>query len=703
MRSLHTDVEGTHFRLHSSFFLTTRAGGRDYPVWSDVVVTLGLHGGYRYKHPRLERVWSPLSYIKNTRWILEAHFLEQYLDHMWPNSRTTRWWFSIKAGSQNGLTRTHQCTGSWALRGWTYTHGQPPRFLMFQKGSHEECCQSKRIGVPPRQPDSHLYIKCLSTALRSMPQTTEVRARAVETVLASSCSDAWSSCANFDYALISGAKCRAAFVRSWLAWWRLNKTDQHLLILSMNPGSSIRNLFLCMEWYMQYMSVYGILYGIFFRTWNCLKDRSLHTQLYVDYVSVIRLYTECCLHVPSTELPAGSISTYVNLYKAQIHIRNSIQNVFPYTEKYTVAAYGVLYRAYCCIQDAIPNSSMQTCIQNVFPYKIWRIYSVVGNSLREFACSSHPDPRRVWKGGSLGSTCWHHFRGLRGLHGQIPKRYMLLCFTMFLAQSFFLFSVKSFMLPCFTMILAQSLFHFSVKNLHIAVFYNDFGSSYFLLNLEDGRRWSNVPKGTRQVPHRYPRMAKRIAKGRPMGAQRHLKGTHRHTIRPQGVPQVLRDGEVEPKVIPKGAKGSPRQFQSKPMALKRNPMEASGALCVCKLSINRPSGRYVIRNMLHILNCTRSVCPYRESYAKYTYGLQCTLDIFRFSGPVSPFKVCVMGVVAFPYGMFLTLAATTHQIVDGHCNLGWWNLSSIPPAHAQGTPAWTRANCRVWVKDSVKL
>ena len=33
--------------------------------------------------------------------------------------------------------------------------------------------------------------------------------------------------------------------------------------------------------------------------------------------------------------------------------------------------------------------------------------------------------------GGLSSTCWHHFRGLRG---QMPKSYMLLCFTVFLTN-----------------------------------------------------------------------------------------------------------------------------------------------------------------------------------------------------------------------------------------------------------------------------
>ena len=40
------------------------------------------------------------------------------------------------------------------------------------------------------------------------------------------------------------------------------------------------------------------------------------------------------------------------------------------------------------------------------------------------------------------------------------KGYMLLCFTMILAQSLFLFLVKSYMLLCFTMIFAHLLVPF---------------------------------------------------------------------------------------------------------------------------------------------------------------------------------------------------------------------------------------------------
>ena len=102
----------------------------------------------------------------------------------------------------------------------------------------------------------------------------------------------------------------------------------------------------------------------------------------------------------------------------------------------------------------------------------------------------YPDPRRVWKGGSeqhlltplprapganakklyvdvfyndlgiltpgacgrggLGSTCWHHLRGLRG---QMPKSYMLLCFTTILlhkSQERYFFRNKKRLRQCIT-------------------------------------------------------------------------------------------------------------------------------------------------------------------------------------------------------------------------------------------------------------
>ena len=88
--------------------------------------------------------------------------------------------------------------------------------------------------------------------------------------------------------------------------------------------------------------------------------------------------------------------------------------------------------------------------------------------------------------------------------------------------------------------------------------------------------------------------AQKDREGRPTGAQRRLKGSQRHSSRPQRVPQVTWDGEVEPKSTPKGAKGSPRSSQRKPKEPQRHPREASGALYINKLPINRPSGRYVM-------------------------------------------------------------------------------------------------------------
>ena len=109
----------------------------------------------------------------------------------------------------------------------------------------------------------------------------------------------------------------------------------------------------------------------------------------------------------------------------------------------------------------------------------------------------------------------------------------------------------------------------------------------FLFSFESARRPKAVQGGQRHPTGTQD--AQKDRKGRPMGAQRRLKGSQRHPSRPQGVPQVTRDGEVEPKGTPKGAKGSPRSSQRKPKEPQRHPREASGALYIYKLPINRPT------------------------------------------------------------------------------------------------------------------
>ena len=94
-------------------------------------------------------------------------------------------------------------------------------------------------------------------------------------------------------------------------------------------------------------------------------------------------------------------------------------------------------------------------------------------------------------------------------------------------------------------------------------------------------------------PHRYPMIAKRTVRDsqwEPKGAEREPKAPKP----PTRGPTSARDSEVDSKGTPKGAKGFPRSPQRKPKAPKRHPREASGASYICKLPINRPSGRYVI-------------------------------------------------------------------------------------------------------------
>ncbi len=111
---------------------------------------------------------------------------------------------------------------------------------------------------------------------------------------------------------------------------------------------------------------------------------------------------------------------------------------------------------------------------------------------------------------------------------------------------------------------------------------------------KDGQRAPKAPqretKGAKGIPKGDKGSPRAPDKGTPKGD----KGSQRHPSCPQGVPQVLRDGKVEPKAIPKGAKGSSRTFQSKPKEPQRHPREASRALYIYTLPINRPSVRYVI-------------------------------------------------------------------------------------------------------------
>ena len=206
--------------------------------------------------------------------------------------------------------------------------------------------------------------------------------------------------------------------------------------------------------------------------------------------------------------------------------------------------------------------------------------------------SRHPDPRRVWKGGSEQ----HLLTPLPRAPGANAKKLYVAVFYDVFEKCLFLFSVKGYMLLCFTMILAQSLFLFLVKSYMLLCFTMIFVHLLVPFFMKSRRR----PKAV-QGSQRDPQDGQRDRKRGPMGAQRRPKGSQRHPRRPQGVPQVLRNGEVEPKGIPKGAKGSPRMFRSNPMAPKRHPREASGALYICKLPINRPSGRYVIIEIIRMM------------------------------------------------------------------------------------------------------
>ena len=70
-------------------------------------------------------------------------------------------------------------------------------------------------------------------------------------------------------------------------------------------------------------------------------------------------------------------------------------------------------------------------------------------NLREFVTYRHPDPRRVWKGGSEQ----HLLTPLPRAPGANAKKLYVAMFYDVFDKCLFLFSVKGYMLQCFTMIL----------------------------------------------------------------------------------------------------------------------------------------------------------------------------------------------------------------------------------------------------------
>ena len=74
-------------------------------------------------------------------------------------------------------------------------------------------------------------------------------------------------------------------------------------------------------------------------------------------------------------------------------------------------------------------------------------------SLREVVYSRHPDPRRVWKGGSEQ----HLLTPLPRAPGANAKKLYVAVFYGVFEKCLFLFSVKCYMLLCFTVILLHDL------------------------------------------------------------------------------------------------------------------------------------------------------------------------------------------------------------------------------------------------------
>ena len=78
------------------------------------------------------------------------------------------------------------------------------------------------------------------------------------------------------------------------------------------------------------------------------------------------------------------------------------------------------------------------------------------------------------------------------------------------------------------------------------------------MNLEDGRRQSNVPKGTPRVPHRYPTGTP----GQPRGSQRRANGSPKASEREPKRPQPPTRGPTSAPGRRSGAQGHPKGSQT---------------------------------------------------------------------------------------------------------------------------------------------
>ena len=142
--------------------------------------------------------------------------------------------------------------------------------------------------------------------------------------------------------------------------------------------------------------------------------------------------------------------------------------------------------------------------------------------LREFVYSRHPDPRRVWKGGSEQHLLTPLPRAPGVPRASSKKLYVVVFYNVF-EKCLFQFSVKGYMLLCLQRFWHNNFSYFLWKAICCCVLQWFFYicSSHFLWNLEDGRRQSKVAKGT-------PRTAKGIAnesQWEPKGVRKEAKGT----------------------------------------------------------------------------------------------------------------------------------------------------------------------------------
>ena len=117
----------------------------------------------------------------------------------------------------------------------------------------------------------------------------------------------------------------------------------------------VRQIYFCMQNYMGNMFLlYKHMYGIYWRTRNCIWNMFLYTHLHVEYISIYRIVFGlhvCVWNRIRKELYSACISACGIEYRISCCMRTCIRNVFPYTELYTeyISLYGRVHGIHFCM------------------------------------------------------------------------------------------------------------------------------------------------------------------------------------------------------------------------------------------------------------------------------------------------------------------------------------------------------------------